>query len=92
MDLGTVIGIVLIMALLGSAMVMGVGIGAYIDVPSALIVIGGSIGALMISFKPSQMKQFTKIFMIAIKPPQTDVPALIKSLLSSLQKQERMES
>jgi len=70
MDLGTVIGIVLIMALLGSAMVMGVGIGAYIDVPSALIVVGGSIGALMISFKPAQMKQFTKIFMIAIKPPQ----------------------
>ncbi|MBC8237030.1 MAG: motility protein A [Helicobacteraceae bacterium] len=81
MDLGTVIGIVLIFALLGSAMVMGVGIGAYIDVPSALIVIGGSIGALMISFKPAQMKQFTKIFMIAIKPPETDVPELIKKLV-----------
>ena len=81
MDLGTVIGIVLIFALLGSAMIMGVGIGAYIDVPSALIVIGGSIGALMISFKPAQMKQFTKIFMIAIKPPQTDVPELIKKLV-----------
>jgi len=81
MDLGTVIGIVLIFALLGSAMAMGVGIGAYIDVPSALIVIGGSIGALMISFKPNQMKQFTKIFMIAIKPPQTDVPELIKKLV-----------
>ena len=78
MDLGTVIGIVLIFALLGSAMIMGVGIGAYIDVPSALIVIGGSIGALLISFKPSQMKQFTKIFMIAVKPPQEDVPELIK--------------
>ena len=81
MDLGTVIGIVLIFALLGSAMTMGVGIGAYIDVPSALIVIGGSIGALMISFKPAQMKQFTKIFMIAIKPPQTDVSELIKKLV-----------
>jgi len=81
MDLGTVIGIVLIFALLGSAMAMGVGVGAYIDIPSALIVIGGSIGALMISFKPNQMKQFTKIFMIAIKPPQTDVPELIKKLV-----------
>ena len=81
MDLGTVIGIVLIFALLGSSMVMGVGIGAYMDVPSALIVIGGSIGALMISFKPVQMKQFTKIFMIAIKPPETDVPELIKKLV-----------
>ncbi len=81
MDLGTVIGLVLIMALLLGSMTMGVGVGAYIDAPSALIVIGGSIGALMISFKPSQMKQFTKIFMIAIKPPQEDVPALIQRLV-----------
>ncbi len=81
MDLGTVIGIVLIMALLLGSMTMGVGVGAYLDAPSALIVIGGSIGALMISYKPSQMKQFTKIFMIAIKPPQEDVPELIKKLV-----------
>jgi chemotaxis protein MotA len=81
MDLGTVIGIVLIMALLLGAMAMGVGVGAYIDIPSVLIVVGGSIGALMISFKPSQMKAFTKVFMIAIKPPEEDVAALIKKLV-----------
>ena len=78
MDLGTVIGIVLIFALLLGSMVMGVGIGAYIDIPSVLIVIGGSIGALMISFKPTQMKAFTKVFMKAIKPGEEDVGALIK--------------
>jgi len=60
MDLGTVVGIVLILALLLGAMSMGVGVGAYIDIPSVLIVIGGSVGALMISFKPSQMKNFIK--------------------------------
>jgi len=81
MDLGTVIGIVLIMALLLGAMSMGVGVGAYIDIPSVLIVVGGSIVALMISFKPSQMKAFTKVFMIAIKPPQEDVGELIKKLV-----------
>jgi len=81
MDLGTVIGIVLIIVLLAGAMTMGVGVGAYIDVPSVLIVVGGSIGALMISFKPSQMKQFTKIFMKAIKPGEEDVSELIKKLV-----------
>jgi len=81
MDLGTVIGLVLILALLFGSMAMGVGIGAYLDVPSFLIVVGGSIGALMVSFKPVQMKQFTKIFMIAIKPPETDKPELIKKLV-----------
>ncbi len=81
MDLGTVIGIVLIMALLMGAMAMGVGVGAYIDIPSVLIVVGGSIGALMVSFKPSQMKSFTKIFMKAIKPGEEDVGELIKKLV-----------
>jgi len=81
MDLGTVIGLVLILALLFGSMLMGVGIGAYIDVPSALIVIGGSIGALMVSFKPAQMKQFTKVFMKAIKPGEEDIPELIKKLV-----------
>ncbi|MFA7500710.1 MAG: motility protein A, partial [Sulfurimonas sp.] len=66
MDLGTVIGIVLVFALLMGAMAMGVGVGAYMDVPSVLIVVGGSIGSLMISFKPSQMKSFVKIFMVAV--------------------------
>ena len=81
MDLGTVIGLVLIMALLLGSMVMGVGIGAYIDVPSVLIVVGGSIGALMVSFKPVQMKQFVKIFMKAIKPGEEDPAALIAKLV-----------
>ncbi len=81
MDLGTVIGIVLIMALLLGAMAMGVGVGAYIDIPSVLIVVGGSIGALMVSYKPSQMKLFVKIFMIAIKPPEEDLNELIKKLV-----------
>ncbi|OIP53715.1 MAG: motility protein A [Helicobacteraceae bacterium CG2_30_36_10] len=81
MDLGTVIGIVLVIALLMGSMAMGVGVGAYIDIPSVLIVVGGSIGALMISFKPSQMKAFVKVFMIAVKPPQQDLAELIKKLV-----------
>ncbi len=81
MDLGTVIGLVLILALLFGAMAMGVGIGAYIDIPSVLIVIGGSIGALLISFRMEQMKNFTKIFMIAIKPPHVDQLELVKKLV-----------
>ena len=81
MDLGSVIGIVLVMALLLGAMTMGVGVGAYIDIPSVLIVVGGSIGALMISFRPDQMKKFTKVFMVAIKPTTEDVAELIKKLV-----------
>lgn len=81
MDLGTVIGIVLVLALLLGAMAMGVGIGPYIDIPSVLIVVGGSIASLMISFKPSQMKNFGKIFMVAVKPIVDDEVVLIKKLV-----------
>lgn len=89
MDLGTVVGIVLIFALLLGAMAMGVGVGAYIDIPSVLIVIGGSIGALLISFKMEQMKNFVKVFMIAIKPPQEDVQSLIVRLVEYATKARR---
>ena len=81
MDLGTVVGILLIMALLLGAMAMGVGVGAYIDIPSVLIVVGGSIGALMVSFKPIHMKKFAKVFMKAVKPGEEDIGALIKKLV-----------
>lgn len=81
MDLGTVIGLVLILGLLFGAMAMGVGIGPYIDIPSVLIVIGGSIGALLVAFKMEQMKNFVKIFMIAVKPPQENLIELIKKLV-----------
>ena len=81
MDLGTVIGLVLVAVLLLSAMAMGVGVGPYIDIPSVLIVIGGTIGALMVGFKTSQMKGFMTVFMIAVKPPHEDLNALIDKLV-----------
>ncbi len=81
MDLGSVIGLVLTLALLFGSMAMGVGIGPYIDIPSILIVFGGTIGVLLIAFKMEQMKNFVKIFMVAIKPTQYDLKELIKKMV-----------
>ena len=81
MDLGTVIGLVLTLALLFGSMAMGVGIGPYIDIPSVLIVFGGTIGVLLIGFKMEQMKNFVKIFMVAIKPTQYDLKELIAKMV-----------
>ena len=81
MDLGSVIGLVMTLALLFGAMLMGVGISPYIDIPSILIVFGGTAGTLLIGFKLEQMKKFGKIFMIAIKPPEIDSPAMIAKLV-----------
>jgi chemotaxis protein MotA len=81
MDLGSVIGLVLTLALLFGAMAMGVGIGPYIDIPSILIVFGGTAGTLLIGFKLEQIKNFGKIFMIAIKPTIDDPKELIAKLV-----------
>ncbi|MFP4332278.1 MAG: motility protein A [Campylobacterales bacterium] len=81
MDLGTVVGLIAVFGLLAGAMTLGVGVGPYIDVISLLIVVGGSISALFIAFKIEQMKNFGKLFMIAIKPPKYDIPDLIKKLV-----------
>lgn len=90
MDLGTVIGTVMIFVLLLGAMAMGAGIAAYFDVPSVLIVFGGSIGALMIAFKMEHIKGMFKIYMIAIKPPAVEeLQSLIQKLVNYSMKARR---
>ncbi len=89
MDLGTVVGLVLTLALLFGAMAMGVGIGPYIDIPSILIVFGGTAGVLLMGFKMEQMKSMVKFFMIAIKPPQEDIAELIKKMVEYSTKARR---
>ena len=81
MDLATVIGMSLSFILLGTAMMLGVGIAPYFDVPSMLITIGGSITSLFIGYKMENMKKAPTFFMIAFKPQTFDVPGLIKKLV-----------
>ena len=81
MDLGTIIGLIAALTLLTSAMALSVGLGPYIDVPSMFIVIGGSVSSLFIGFKLEQMKNFFKIFMVAIKPTKENVPQIVANLV-----------
>ncbi len=82
MDLATVIGLVGALGLIIAAMAMGVGIGPYIDPQSVLIVVIGSLMTLFINYKMDQMKQFAKVFMLAIKPSyEPNFEELIKKLV-----------
>lgn len=81
MDIGTVGGLAFTYAVLLTAMATGVGIGAYIDIASVLIVFGGTIGALMIGFKMEQVKSMGGFFSIAMKPPKIDMQGLITQLI-----------
>lgn len=89
MDLASVVGFVLTLALLFGAMAMGVGIGAYIDIPSVLIVFGGTTGVLLVGFKMEQVKNLVTYFMVAIKPPQINLNELIKKMVDYSTKARR---
>ena len=79
--MATVIGLTMTYIFLLSAMALGVGIGPYVDMPSVLIVIGGSIGTLFVGFTMDHMKKMFGIFMIAIKPPKQDLHGMIAKLI-----------
>ncbi len=64
MDLATLIGVIAGIALVGSAMAMGGGLGGFIDVPSILIVIGGTFAATLINFP---LGQFLSAIRVAMK-------------------------
>jgi len=82
MDLGTVLGLVISYGVLAFAMILGVGIAVYLDIPSFLIVVVGTFASMMTAFKLEQLKNFPKLIMIAIKPQTFDVNELISKLVN----------
>ncbi|MBU1247589.1 MAG: motility protein A, partial [Proteobacteria bacterium] len=62
MDLGTVIGIVLSMGLVVSAILTGSSLIIFISVPSALIVLGGTLGAAMVNYPMSYIIGLVGVF------------------------------
>jgi chemotaxis protein MotA len=89
MDLGSVIGSVIMWAMIFAAMLLGVGLGPYGDVQSTLIVVGGSLGALMYGFKMETFKIFGGLLGKSFKPEIFDIQASIANLVEYAQKARR---
>lgn len=66
MDLGTLIGFITAIGIILAAMVMGGGILPFIDVPSMLVVGGGTIGAVMMNFTLGQFFGAVKVALKAL--------------------------
>lgn len=82
MDLTTIIGVILGFVLLLIAMVMGGSFGAYVDVPSMVIVIGGCTAALLTAFPLASLLKFPKVCQKVIKGGSSDPHKLIEQLVS----------
>lgn len=77
MDLATVAGVVSAFGLVFAAIFMGGGMESFIDVPSMLIVIGGTIGATLINFPLKSVLGVVKVVRNAFFSKVTSVPEVI---------------
>jgi len=83
MDIATIIGFILINGLVFSAMGMSsVGIGGYIDIPSMLITVGGTFGAVFVSFPLDSVKNLVAIvknvFIVKLESPVDIINTIVQ--------------
>lgn len=82
MDITTFVGVILGFVLILIAMVLGGSPGAYIDIPSVLIVIGGTIASTMGAFPLANMLKLPGVVQKTIKGGAGDATQLIEQLVS----------
>ena len=74
MDISTVIGLILATGLVLGSIILGGGLGPFIDGPSLMITVGGSIAAVLINFQLkvalSTFSVLKKCFLVKIVSPQ----------------------
>ncbi|MCA9736720.1 MAG: MotA/TolQ/ExbB proton channel family protein [Gemmatimonadota bacterium] len=81
MDIGSLGGLVAGAGLVLAAIMLGSGIGAFIDVPSVLIVVGGTIAAVFIAFPGGELKMVGKVLGRVFKSPKHEMIALMQFLI-----------
>ena len=82
MDLATIVGVFMAFALIGWAIMAGGSPEAFVDVPSVMIVIGGSIAATMAAVPGAKLKKIASVFSKAIKYKAQAPDKLIADLVS----------
>lgn len=81
MDLATVIGIISGLVLFVWAIYMGGTLKAFIDIPSAMIVLGGIMASVLINYPLSKLIDVAKILKIVFIEKKTEPTALIETIV-----------
>jgi len=81
LNLTIIIGWVICIALVVFGIFQGGEIGMFLDVPSAAITFGGTIGALIATTSLMHLKKVGKLFKICIFPPKFDPRQYIKEIV-----------
>ncbi len=86
MDLGTIIGLITGMTLVVLSMAAGTGLGLFIDVPSLMITVGGTIAASFISFPMKVVLGGIAVFRKTVLFKMDALPDLIKTIVGYAEK------
>jgi len=82
MDKGTVVGIAAGLGIVAVSMLMGGGIGPFIDIPSLLVVLGGTIAATLVNFKFEDVMGLMKVTKKVIKEEPMAPQQYIEQIVS----------
>ena len=80
MDIASVVGIVLAHVLIIASILMGAGLAAFIDVPSIVIVFGGTVAATMMAFPMNKFTGVVGVFKKAFLFALPDTPSQIDAM------------
>src|SRR5450432_813895 len=90
MDMATILGLLLAWgALVGALLMEGGDPRALINIPAALLVFGGTLGAATISFRLDQITSIPDILKKAFTSKEQDVPAAISMLVGFAERARR---
>lgn len=82
MDIATLVGVVLGFALISMAILLGGSFGAYVDIPSVFIVIGGCTAAVLAAFPLASILKLPQVVMKTILGSPPDCHKLIEQMVS----------
>lgn len=82
MDIATVVGLAVAFGLIVWSILLGGNLSGFVDMPSVAVVIGGTVGALMISFPLPTILSiagfFKKTFLFALDQPEEIIGKMVK--------------
>jgi len=81
-DIATIIGVVLAFGLIVWSILLGGDLGGFVDIPSVAVVIGGTLGALLINFPLpkflSMIALFKKTFLFSLEDPESVISKMVR--------------
>jgi len=81
MDLATILGIVSAFGLVFVAILMGGGIGTFVNIPSLMIVVGGTLGATMINFPLKDVLKAVSVAKNALFPGNLSSDEIVRQFV-----------